>query len=189
MPRPVCPRYPLYMRLGGPQSQSRRFGEEVSPTPIGIRTSDRPARSLSYLTDYPMPDPRNHVRAIIISSLFICGLHKHAASTQMDKARSRWSCCYFSDISVTAVLVPEESINNTAWHGNSGGRNQTCPCSVLSLLARELRFYNAKRKMLTVLFNKWNSVFSKLMCSCSHIFIRYHKMKTNFARACNFYLK
>jgi hypothetical protein len=189
MPWPLCPRYPLYMRLSGPQSQSRRFGEEVSPTPIGIRTSGRPARSLSYLTDYAMPDPRYHVRAIIISSLFICGLHKHAASTQKDKPRSGWSCCYFSDISITAVLVLEESTNNNAWQDNTGGRNQTCPCSVLSLLARELRLYNAKWKMLTVSFNKRNSVFCRWMCSYSHVFIRYHKIKTNFARTCNFYLK
>jgi hypothetical protein len=71
-----------FIRLGGPQSQSRRFGEEVSPTPIGIRTSDRPARSLlPHRLRYagsPKPCQSNHY----VSSLFICGLHRHAVRTQ-----------------------------------------------------------------------------------------------------------
>jgi hypothetical protein len=38
-------RYPLYRRLGGPQSRSRRM-RKISP-PTGIRSPDRPARSES----------------------------------------------------------------------------------------------------------------------------------------------
>ena len=38
------PRYPLYRRLGGPQGRSGRVGK-ISP-PTGIRSADRPARSV-----------------------------------------------------------------------------------------------------------------------------------------------
>jgi hypothetical protein len=37
-PRPLYPRYPLDRRLGGPQSQSGRSGEEKILDPIGTRT-------------------------------------------------------------------------------------------------------------------------------------------------------
>ena len=43
---------------------------------------------------------------------------------------------------------------------------------------REIRFYNAKWKMLVVSLNKLNSVFCVWMCSYSHVIVRYHKMKT-----------
>ena len=47
-------RYPLYRRLGGPQSRSRR-ARKISP-PTGIRSPDRPARSESlYRLSYPGP--------------------------------------------------------------------------------------------------------------------------------------
>jgi len=38
-------RYPLYRKLGGPQGQSGRV-RKISP-PTGIRSPDRPARSLT----------------------------------------------------------------------------------------------------------------------------------------------
>jgi hypothetical protein len=44
--------YPLYKRLGGPQSQSGRVRKILPPT--GIRFPDRPARSESL---YRMSDP------------------------------------------------------------------------------------------------------------------------------------
>ena len=37
-------RYPLYRRLGGPQGRSGRV-RKISPTPTGILSADRPARS------------------------------------------------------------------------------------------------------------------------------------------------
>jgi hypothetical protein len=155
--------------------------------PIEIRTSDHPARSLRYFTGHTMPDNRNHVRATTVSRpIFICSLHKAAVSTQQDKASSGWNCCYFSDISTTTVLVPAEPTNNVR-HGKTGGRKQTCLCSVLSLLVREIRFYNAEWKMSVVSFNKWNSIFSKRMCSYSRVFIPYHQIKT-FARTFIFIL-
>jgi hypothetical protein len=46
-------RYPLYRRLGGPQG---RYGQvrKISPTPTGIRSPDRPARSQSlYRLSHP----------------------------------------------------------------------------------------------------------------------------------------
>jgi hypothetical protein len=38
MPRPLYPRYPLDRKLGGPQSQSGRRGEEKILDPTGTRT-------------------------------------------------------------------------------------------------------------------------------------------------------
>jgi hypothetical protein len=101
-----------------------------------------------------MPDPRNHVTATTISSLFICGLHRHTVSTQQDKARSGWNFCYFLDISVTAVLVPDESKTTTRDMATMEAGIKRVLKSVLSLLVREIRFYNAKWIMLVVSFNK-----------------------------------
>jgi len=39
-------RYPLYRGLGGPQGRAGRV-RKISPHPIGVRTSDRPARNKS----------------------------------------------------------------------------------------------------------------------------------------------
>ena len=52
-------RYPLYRRLGGPQSQSGWVAKNLVPT--GIRSPDRPARSESlYRLSYP-GSPSYHI--------------------------------------------------------------------------------------------------------------------------------
>ena len=51
---PAMTRYPLFRRLGGPQSRSGR-GRKIS-LPTGIRSPDRPARRKSlYRLSYPDP--------------------------------------------------------------------------------------------------------------------------------------
>jgi hypothetical protein len=58
-PRGKDPRYPLYRRLGGPQSRSGHWGYRKNPLPppgIEPRSPGRPARSQTlYCLSYPAP--------------------------------------------------------------------------------------------------------------------------------------
>jgi len=49
--RPLYPQYPLDRRLGGPQSQSGRGGEEKNPSPCRKQNPGRPPCTLKWM-DY-----------------------------------------------------------------------------------------------------------------------------------------
>jgi hypothetical protein len=60
------PRYPLYRRLGGPQSRSEQCGEEKILDPIGTRarTPLSPSLSTEYITFHMMLYYRAHVNTV-----------------------------------------------------------------------------------------------------------------------------
>ena len=88
-------RYPLFRRLGGPQSRSGRV-RKISPL-TGIRSPDRPARSESlYRLSYP-DSPLN-----VALLHFLVSLIKTPTSKQLDGAcRSDDGCILYISVSQT----------------------------------------------------------------------------------------
>jgi hypothetical protein len=80
LPPGKSPRYPFYKRLGGPQSQSERYGEVTIFYPKGTQTPAPPGRPVRSQWLYRLSYPGSSIKWVgtKIEVLFICDLFNDA---------------------------------------------------------------------------------------------------------------